>query len=94
VPVVLKSGSFNLLEPSGAVKACNGIALLLPLLHFMMEHGDFFTALYRKKMLGSRKTGFMSRTGINNKRNHSEKKMSACPYKISSKSINAMRAVT
>jgi hypothetical protein len=27
VPTVLKSGSFNLLEPSGPVKACNGIAL-------------------------------------------------------------------
>jgi hypothetical protein len=26
VPIVLKSGSLNLLEPSGPVKACNGIA--------------------------------------------------------------------
>jgi hypothetical protein len=34
VPIVLKSGSFNLLEPSGPVKACNGIALPLPLLDF------------------------------------------------------------
>jgi hypothetical protein len=25
VPIVLKSGSLNLLEPSGPVKACNGI---------------------------------------------------------------------
>jgi hypothetical protein len=32
VPIVLKSGSLNLLEPSGPVKACNGIALLYPLL--------------------------------------------------------------
>jgi len=31
VPIVLKSGSLNLLEPSGPVQACNGIALLLPL---------------------------------------------------------------
>jgi hypothetical protein len=30
VPVVLKSGSLNLLEPSGPVKACNGGALPLP----------------------------------------------------------------
>jgi hypothetical protein len=33
VPIVLKSGSLNLLEPSGPVQACNGIALpflLLP----------------------------------------------------------------
>ena len=27
VPIVLKSGNLNLLEPSGAVKLCNGIAL-------------------------------------------------------------------
>jgi hypothetical protein len=27
VPIVLKSGSFNLLEPSGLIQACNGIAL-------------------------------------------------------------------
>jgi hypothetical protein len=26
VPIVLKYGSLNLLEPSGPVKACNGIA--------------------------------------------------------------------
>jgi hypothetical protein len=26
VPIVLKSGSPNLLEPSGSVKACKGIA--------------------------------------------------------------------
>jgi hypothetical protein len=30
VPIVLKSGSLNLLEPSGPVKACNGISLPLP----------------------------------------------------------------
>jgi len=31
VPTVLKSGSLSLLEPSGPVQACNGIALSLPL---------------------------------------------------------------
>jgi hypothetical protein len=31
VPIDLKSGSLNLLEPSGPVKACNGIALPLPM---------------------------------------------------------------
>jgi len=31
VSTVLKSGSLNLLEPSGPVQACNGIALPLPL---------------------------------------------------------------
>ena len=29
MPIVLKSGSFNLLDPSGPVQACNGIALPL-----------------------------------------------------------------
>jgi hypothetical protein len=29
VPIVLQSGSFILLEPSGPVQACNGIALPL-----------------------------------------------------------------
>ena len=29
VPIVLKSGNLNLLEPSGSVQACNGIVLLL-----------------------------------------------------------------
>jgi len=32
VLIVLKSGSLSLLEPSGPVQACNGIALPLPLL--------------------------------------------------------------
>jgi len=31
MPIVSKSGSLNLLEPSGPVQACNGIALPLPL---------------------------------------------------------------
>jgi hypothetical protein len=31
VPIVLISGSLNLLEPSGPVQACNGIAVPLPL---------------------------------------------------------------
>ena len=29
--MVMKSGSLNLLEPSGTVRACNGIALPLPI---------------------------------------------------------------
>jgi hypothetical protein len=38
VPIVLKSGSLNLLEPSGSVKACNGIAL--PLLYTAVQLMD------------------------------------------------------
>ena len=30
MPIVLKSGSLNLLETTGPVQACNGIALSLP----------------------------------------------------------------
>jgi hypothetical protein len=30
VPIVFRSGSLNLLEPSGPVQACKGIALPLP----------------------------------------------------------------
>jgi len=30
MPIVLKSGSLNLLESTGSVQACNGIALPLP----------------------------------------------------------------
>jgi hypothetical protein len=30
VPIVLKTGNLNLLEPGGSVEACKGIALLLP----------------------------------------------------------------
>jgi len=33
VPIFLKSGSINILEPSGPVQACNGIALITYLLH-------------------------------------------------------------
>jgi hypothetical protein len=35
MPIVLKSGSLNLLEPSGPVKACNGIDL--PFNYIAME---------------------------------------------------------
>jgi len=36
VPIVLKSGSLNLLEPSGPVRACNGIGLPI----FICYNGD------------------------------------------------------
>ena len=43
MPIVLKSGNLNLLEPSGPVQACNGIAfffylyLLLPLYKYLFR---------------------------------------------------------
>jgi hypothetical protein len=39
VPTVLKSWSLSLLEPSGPVQACNGIALPLPLLE-QQDHSN------------------------------------------------------
>jgi len=38
VPIVFKSGILNLLEPSGSVQACNGIALLFALYHDARNH--------------------------------------------------------
>ena len=35
MPIILKSGSLSFLEPSGTVQVCNGIALPLPLLHYL-----------------------------------------------------------
>jgi len=37
VPTVLKSGGLNLLEPSGTIQACNGIAIPLPLLDVTLK---------------------------------------------------------
>jgi hypothetical protein len=42
VPNVLKSGSLNLLEPSGPVQACNGISLPLPLYFILRHHTELF----------------------------------------------------
>ena len=43
MPIVFKSGSLNLLEPSGPVQACNGIALPLP--SFVKRHYCITTAV-------------------------------------------------
>ena len=42
VPIVLKSGSLNLLKPSGPVHACNGIALPFT----VIQWNQFFYVLY------------------------------------------------
>jgi hypothetical protein len=49
MPIVLKSGSLNLLEPSGPVKACNGIALPLPL-HSVASDIGVIIILRNKKL--------------------------------------------
>ena len=38
MPTVLKSGNLNLLEPSGPVQACNGIAFLQLQLIYKLQH--------------------------------------------------------
>jgi len=43
VPIVLKSGSLNLLEPLGPVHACNGIALPFTML---IRPWDFVTIIF------------------------------------------------
>jgi hypothetical protein len=45
VQIVLKSGSLNLLEPSGPVKARNGIALHLPVFQVTFPAPRFETPL-------------------------------------------------
>ena len=42
VPILFKSGSLNLLEPSGAVQACNGNDLPLPFTHDIKVQGGLF----------------------------------------------------
>jgi hypothetical protein len=46
VPIVMKSGSLNLFEPSGPVKACNGIALPLPLPQILGWENVDWSSLY------------------------------------------------
>ena len=68
MPIVLKSGSLKLLEPSGPVQACNGIALLRFIniyanwlgeqLLFVLEHvvHTFFAINLTKKQTTRRHT--------------------------------------
>ena len=50
MPTVLKSGNLNLLEPSGPVQACNGIALLLPFYFATLcSFGETDTSFFREE---------------------------------------------
>ena len=56
VPIVLKSGSLNLLEPSGPVQACNGIAL--PIYIYIYKSSSYLTdntrhSLYKDQSVNS-----------------------------------------
>jgi len=48
MPIVLKSGRLNLLELSGPVQACNGIALPVPLLF----NDAAYSSGYIRRMVG------------------------------------------
>jgi len=49
VLIVLKFGSFNLLEPSRLVQACNGIALPLPATYNEHSHGQTFKEIKKTR---------------------------------------------
>jgi len=51
VPIVLKSGSLNLLEPSGPVQACNGIAL--PFTFTFIYLSVSYDFLYSKRLIAT-----------------------------------------
>ena len=50
MPIVLKSGNLNLLEPSGPVQACNGIAL--PFFYSMSVKLGFSNSVGKAKAEG------------------------------------------
>jgi hypothetical protein len=55
VPIVLKSGSLNLLEPSGPVQACNGIVLPFLISHLIigLVSGPILSLLECRKIVTS-----------------------------------------
>ena len=48
VPIVLKSGSLKLLEPTGPIQACNGIVLLPPLCSLLLSFLSIFSFYIEK----------------------------------------------
>ena len=58
MPIVLKSGGLNLLEPSGLVQACNGIALLF---YYCINNGYFNTKGNRNGKHGMDSSGSAER---------------------------------
>jgi hypothetical protein len=53
VPIVLTSGSLKLLEPSGPVKACNGIALPLPRITHRLLYAVVILPFFFPTVLGT-----------------------------------------
>jgi len=72
VPIVLKSGSLNLLEPSGPVQACNGVALPL------LQGSDSSFKVYVEAWLNSTFLGAFAKLG---KATISFVSQSVCPHR-------------
>ena len=53
VSIVLKSGSLKLLEPSGVVQACNGLALPYPLIYAWVLQVVFFLRGFNVKIISA-----------------------------------------
>ena len=65
MPIVLKSASLNLLEPSGSVQACNGIALPLLGWYFgviLLGGLDFVTGLEHCGFYACEETGVIRKS--------------------------------
>jgi len=58
MPIVLKSGSLNLLESSGPVQACNGIALPLPAIRRIGVYDNTTTINPKSVLYSQEKTEF------------------------------------
>jgi hypothetical protein len=63
VPTLLKFGSLNLLEPSGPVQACNGIALPLQTYNNREKHVSKVRSASKKSADGVSKTSVITLSG-------------------------------
>ena len=64
VPIFLKSGSLSLVEPSGPVQACNGIALLLPVIIWSVGTISLSFGQYLKNIPGNHDMKGLQQTAI------------------------------
>jgi len=84
VPIVLKSGSFNLVEPSGPVQACNGIALPFAIMHVLVVWAWYFQ-LYCVGIHSKDGDTFLQHVGI-----HSFEYLASKPLKTSALTESTM----
>ena len=65
VPIVLKSGSLNLLKPSGPVLACNGIALPFTFYNWKQSFPQYIFSIYPTAVTSTTRTTLYSETSDN-----------------------------